>query len=44
MEKDTEPEIKRCNLAPIILLLKALGIDDVLGFDYLDAPSRTLCT
>ncbi|EXX55476.1 Prp22p [Rhizophagus irregularis DAOM 197198w] len=42
MEKDTEPEIKRCNLAPIILLLKALGIDDVLGFDYLDAPSRTL--
>lgn len=44
MEKDTEPEIKRCNLAPIILLLKALDIDDVLGFDYLDPPSRTLCT
>ncbi len=43
MEKDTEPEIKRCNLASVILLLKALDINDVLGFDYMDAPSRTLC-
>ncbi|CAI2170721.1 933_t:CDS:10 [Funneliformis geosporum] len=42
MEKDTEPEIKRCNLSSVILLLKALEIDDVLGFDYMDAPSRTL--
>ncbi|CAG8770878.1 884_t:CDS:10 [Gigaspora margarita] len=42
MEKNTEPEIKRCNLASIILLLKAFGIDNVLEFDYLDAPSRSL--
>ncbi|CAG8529043.1 21107_t:CDS:10, partial [Racocetra persica] len=42
MEKNTEPEIKRCNLASIILLLKAFGIDNVLEFDYLDAPSRNL--
>ncbi|CAG8510488.1 9023_t:CDS:10 [Cetraspora pellucida] len=42
MEKNTEPEIKRCNLASIILLLKAFGIDNVLEFDYLDVPSRNL--
>ncbi|CAG8606318.1 1859_t:CDS:10, partial [Ambispora leptoticha] len=42
MEKNTEPEIKRCNLASIILLLKAFGIENVLEFDYLDAPSRNL--
>ncbi|CAG8540010.1 1510_t:CDS:2 [Racocetra fulgida] len=39
MEKNTEPEIKRCNLASIILLLKAFGIENVLEFDYLDAPA-----
>ncbi|CAJ0650321.1 6589_t:CDS:10 [Entrophospora sp. SA101] len=42
LEKDTEPEIKRCNLASMILLLKTLEINDVLEFDYFDAPSRTL--
>ncbi|CAG8489472.1 9676_t:CDS:10 [Funneliformis caledonium] len=42
MERNTEPEIKRCNLSSVILLLKALDIDDVLGFDYMDPPSRTL--
>ncbi|CAG8529004.1 1067_t:CDS:10 [Diversispora eburnea] len=42
MEKETDPEIKRCNIASIILLLKALGIDNVFEFDYLDAPSRNL--
>ncbi|CAG8442817.1 16363_t:CDS:10 [Acaulospora morrowiae] len=42
MEKDTEPEIKRCNLTSIVLFLKALGIENVLEFDYLDAPSRNL--
>ncbi|RUS32656.1 P-loop containing nucleoside triphosphate hydrolase protein [Jimgerdemannia flammicorona] len=40
LEKDTVPEIKRCNLSSAILLLKASGIEDVLGFDYMDRPSR----
>lgn len=35
----TIPEIKRANLASVILQLKALGVDDVLNFDYLDPPS-----
>ncbi|KAJ3284564.1 putative ATP-dependent RNA helicase dhx33 [Borealophlyctis nickersoniae] len=38
---DSEPEIMRCNLASVLLLLKASGVDDVLGFDYMDKPSRT---
>lgn len=36
----TIPEIKRCNLASVVLQLKALGIDNVLGFDFMDKPSR----
>lgn len=38
MMKETVPEIKRSNLANTILYLKVLGIDDVIGFRYLDPP------
>ncbi|KAG2440784.1 hypothetical protein HXX76_003640 [Chlamydomonas incerta] len=37
----TPPEITRCNLASVVLQLKAMGIDDVLGFDFMDPPPRT---
>ncbi|XP_024384968.1 pre-mRNA-splicing factor ATP-dependent RNA helicase DEAH10 isoform X1 [Physcomitrium patens] len=40
LEDSTVPEIKRCNLANVVLQLKAFGIDDVLGFDFMDKPSR----
>lgn len=36
------PEIQRSNLAPFILQLKALGIDNVLRFDYLTPPPSEL--
>ncbi|KAK6921901.1 DEAD-box helicase, OB fold [Dillenia turbinata] len=36
----TVPEIKRCNLSNVILQLKALGVDDVIGFDFMERPSR----
>ncbi|CAM8947648.1 unnamed protein product [Rhodiola kirilowii] len=36
----TVPEIKRCNLAKVILQLKALGVDDIIGFDFMEKPSR----
>jgi ATP-dependent RNA helicase DHX8/PRP22 len=36
----TEPEIRRANLASTVLQLKALGVDDVLSFDFVDAPPR----
>ncbi|KAL0698893.1 hypothetical protein Bca4012_055015 [Brassica carinata] len=40
LEDSTKPEIKRCNLSNVILQLKALGIDDIDGFDFIDKPSR----
>jgi ATP-dependent RNA helicase DDX35 len=38
------PEIQRANLAPFILQLKALGIDNVLRFDFLTPPPAALMT
>lgn len=36
----TLPEIQRSNLRSVMLQLKAMGIDDVLNFDFLDPPPR----
>lgn len=36
------PEIQRSNLAPFILQLKALGIDNVLRFDFITPPPAEL--
>ena len=38
----TVPEIQRSNLAPVILQLKALGIDNVLRFNFLTPPPAEL--
>lgn len=32
------PEIQRTNLANVVLLLKSLGIEDLLSFDFMDPP------
>nr|XP_043627038.1 pre-mRNA-splicing factor ATP-dependent RNA helicase DEAH10 isoform X2 [Erigeron canadensis] len=40
LDDSTVPEIKRCNLSNVILQLSALGIDDILGFDFMDKPDR----
>lgn len=32
------PEIQRTNLSNTILLLKAMGINDLLHFDFMDPP------
>ena len=39
LESSTTPEIQRCNLSSIVLQLLALGVKDVVHFDFLDAPS-----
>lgn len=39
MEACTVPEIRRSSLVSTMLYLKVLGVDDVLAFDYLDAPA-----
>ncbi|KAI8068866.1 P-loop containing nucleoside triphosphate hydrolase protein [Thamnidium elegans] len=38
------PEIQRSNLAPVILQLKALGIDNVLRFEFITPPPSELMT
>ncbi|XP_057777374.1 pre-mRNA-splicing factor ATP-dependent RNA helicase DEAH10-like [Salvia miltiorrhiza] len=40
LKASTTPEIKRCNLANVILQLKTLGVDDILGFDFIEEPGR----
>ncbi|PWY83297.1 P-loop containing nucleoside triphosphate hydrolase protein [Aspergillus sclerotioniger CBS 115572] len=38
----TVPEIQRSNLAPVIMQLKALGIDNIVRFDFLTSPPTEL--
>ncbi|XP_062897219.1 probable ATP-dependent RNA helicase DHX35 [Mobula hypostoma] len=38
LPESTVPEMQRSNLAPVILQLKALGIDNVLRFNFLSPP------
>ena len=42
MAEVTVPEIQRSNLAPIILQLKALGIDNIVRFEFLTPPPAEL--
>lgn len=42
LEESTVPEIQRSNLAPTILQLKALGIDNIARFDFITAPPAEL--
>ena len=42
LEDATVPEIQRSNLAPTILQLKALGIDNIARFDFLTPPPAKL--
>lgn len=42
MTAETIPEIQRSNLSNVVLQLKALGVHDVIGFDFLDPPSEDL--
>ncbi len=39
LQDETVPEILRTNLSNVILTMKAAGVEDILAFDYLDAPS-----
>ncbi|RFU29796.1 hypothetical protein B7463_g6538, partial [Scytalidium lignicola] len=38
MEESTTPEIQRTNLNGVVLLLKSLGINDLLDFEFMDPP------
>jgi len=34
----TIPEIQRTNLTNTVLMLKAMGINDLISFDFMDPP------
>ncbi|PAA85199.1 hypothetical protein BOX15_Mlig005237g1 [Macrostomum lignano] len=38
LESQPVPEIQRTNLGNVVLLLKSLGINDLLHFDFMDPP------
>ncbi len=38
LEENTTPEIQRTNLNSVVLLLKSLGINDLIEFDFMDPP------
>lgn len=38
----TPPEIQRADLAPVVLQLKALGVDNIARFDFLTSPPAEL--
>ncbi len=40
MLKSTVPEIQRTNLANVVLLLKSLGVQDLLQFHFMDPPPQ----
>lgn len=42
LDEASIPEIQRSNLAPVILQLKCLGIDNIARFDYLTPPPSEL--
>lgn len=42
MQSTSVPEIQRSNLAPVILQLKALGIDNIARFRFLTSPPAEL--
>lgn len=36
----TPPEIQRSNLGSVVLQLKALGVSDLVNFDFMDPPPK----
>ncbi|KAJ1731311.1 hypothetical protein LPJ61_002595 [Coemansia biformis] len=39
MEGNTPPEIQRTNLSSVVLMLKCIGINNLIEFDFMDPPS-----
>ena len=38
LEANTVPEIQRTNMGNVVLMLKSLGINDLLHFEFMDPP------
>ena len=42
MEESTVPEIQRSNISSVILMLKSMGINNLVEFDFLDPPPHDM--
>lgn len=42
MFMNTIPEIQRTNLSNVVLLLKSLGVENLLHFDFMDPPPQVI--
>lgn len=40
LKENEVPEIRRCRLSNVALMMKASGIKDILKFDFMDRPSK----
>ena len=40
MLANTVPEVQRTSLANVVLLLKSLGVKNLLDFDFMDPPPQ----
>lgn len=38
LDENTTPEIQRTNLNSVVLLLKSMGVNDLLSFEFMDPP------
>ena len=41
LDESMVPEILRTNLASVILQLKAIGVEDIMDFEFMEPPSRS---
>lgn len=42
LDENTLPEIQRTNLGNVVLMLKSLGINDLVHFDFMDPPPHEM--
>lgn len=38
LDQNTIPEIQRTNLGSVVLMLKSMGINNLVNFDFMDSP------
>ena len=42
LEDSTVPEIQRVNVNSVVLMLKAMGINNLVTFDFMDPPPHSM--
>jgi HrpA-like RNA helicase len=42
LDENTIPEIQRTNLGNVVLMLKSMGINNLITFDFMDPPPHEM--